>query len=170
MELSKFLKPSLGAAALISAAIAVGPKAVNPATVTTTFNVSTDVQTACGVAALPLNFGAYSGTAASTATTDITVKCNNLTAYNVGLDAGTSTGATVTSRKMTGPPGATGLPYFLYSDAAMTKNWGNTVGTDTVPGTGNGSAQALVVYGQIPAGEGNRAGAYSDTITVTVTY
>jgi spore coat protein U-like protein len=117
-----------------------------------------------------MNFGAYVGTAALNTTSTLTVQCNNTVPYNVGLDAGTSTGATVTTRAMTGPTGSLPLPYGLFSDSAHSINWGNTVGTDTVPGTGTGVAQTLTVYGQIPAGAGNRPGAYTDTITVTITY
>ena len=171
MNSSKTLKlPSFGVAALVCAALAASPKAANPSTATTTFVVSTDVQSACVVSATPLNFGAYVGSSASNATSSVTVVCNNLTAYNVGLNAGTSVGATVTARHMTGPAGSDGLPYFLYQDAAHTKNWGDTVGTDTVAGTGNGSGQALTVYGNIPAGQTHGAGVYTDTITVTVTF
>ena len=170
METPGAIKPSFTIAMLACLALAVSPKAADPSTVSTTFTVSTDVQTVCGVSATPLNFGAYTGTAASNATSIITVQCNNLTAYNVGLNAGTSTGATVTTRGMTGPTGSLPLPYFLYSDSTRTTNWGDTVGTDTVPGTGTGAAQNLTVYGQIPIGQTHQAGAYSDTITVTVTF
>ena len=170
MTLLRFMKPSLGAAAMICAALAAGPDAASASTVTTTFTVSTDVVTACVVSATPLSFGSYLPTTASTATSVITVACSNTVPYNVGLDAGTSTGATVTSRAMTGPTGALPLHYNLFQDSAHTINWGDTVGTDTVPGTGNGSGQTLTVYGQIPSGQGNRPGAYTDTITVTVTY
>src|SRR5262249_56597254 len=99
----------------------------------------------------------------------ITVTCTNTSPYNVGLDPGTATGATVTTRKMSGPGGAL-LAYALYQDAAHTKNWGNTVGTDTVAGTGNGNAQSLTVYGQVAAGQYVTPGAYADTITATITY
>jgi spore coat protein U-like protein len=37
-------------------------------------------------------------------------------------------------------------------------------------GTGNGSVQVLTVHGQISAGEHVAAGAYADTIAVTVIY
>lgn len=170
MEVSITRKFSYAVATLACLALAASPKAADPSTVTATFTVSADVQTACVASATPLNFGAYVSTAASNATSTVTVQCNNLTTYNVGLDAGTSTGATVTTRAMTGPAGSLPLPYFLYSDSARTKNWGDTVGTDTVPGTGNGSGQPLTVYGNIPLGEVSRAGAYSDTITVTITF
>jgi spore coat protein U-like protein len=65
--------------------------------------------------------------------------------------------------------GAT-VGYALYSNAGRTTNWGNTVGTDTVSGTGNGTGQALTVYGRVPPQSTPAPGAYSDTITVTVTY
>jgi len=35
---------------------------------------------------------------------------------------------------------------------------------------GNGASQPITIYGQIPAGEYVTPGAYTDTITVTVTY
>lgn len=170
MEFSRVLKPSLAARALICAGLAVAPRVADPATVTTTFNVSTDVVTACNVSATPLAFGSYTASAASNSTSIITVACSNTVPYNVGLDAGTSTGATVTTRAMTGPAGSLPLDYSLFQDSARTVNWGNTVGTDTVAGTGNGSGQTLTVYGQVPAGQGNRPGTYNDTITVTLTY
>jgi spore coat protein U-like protein len=128
------------------------------ATASTTFSVT----------ATNLAFGSYTG-ALTNATSTISVTCTKSTTYNVGLDAGTSTGATVTTRKMTGPAGAT-LAYALYQDSAHTINWGNTVSTDTVSGTGNGSAQTLTVYGEVPAGQSVTPGAYTDTITATITY
>src|SRR4051812_6590950 len=60
---------------------------------------------------------------------------HNTTSYNVGLNAGNGSGATVTNRMMSGSSGAT-LPYTLYRDAARTSNWGQTSGTDTVAGVG----------------------------------
>jgi spore coat protein U-like protein len=62
------------------------------------------------------------------------------------------------------------LSYAMFSDSARTVNWGQTIGTDTVTGTGNGSAQAIIVYGQTAAGQYVAPGAYNDTITATVTY
>ena len=169
MQLTSCLKPSLCAAVLLCLALAANPPTASPATSTTTFTVSTTVQTACVISATNLKFGAYSGTSESDATSIITVQCSNSTPYNVGLDAGTATGATVTTRKMTGPGAAT-LNYALYSDTAMSVNWGNTVGTDTVTGTGNGNPQTLMVFGKVPAAQGSASGIYTDTITATITY
>ena len=138
------------------------------ATASTTFSVTATMMANCTISATNLAFGSYTG-ALTNATSTISVTCTKSTTYNVGLDAGTSTGATVTTRKMTGPAGAT-LAYALYQDSAHTINWGNTVGTDTVSGTGNGSAQTLTVYGEVPAGQSVTPGAYTDTITATITY
>jgi spore coat protein U-like protein len=75
----------------------------------------------------------------------------------------------VTNRSMTGPAKAL-LHYQLFSNSGYTTNWGNTVGTDTLAGTGNGTTQPLTVYGQIPAQQLATPGSYTDTIIVSVTY
>jgi spore coat protein U-like protein len=139
------------------------------ATTTTTFNVTATVSATCTIAANPLSFGAYTG-AVNNGTTTITATCSNGSPYNVGLDAGTSTGATVTTRKMGTTPAGDLLSYGLFQNSGHTTNWGNTVGTDTVSGTGNGAAQNITVFGQIPAAQFVKTGSYSDTITATLTF
>lgn len=138
------------------------------ATATATFGVTATVQATCLLSASSLAFGTYTGTQTD-ATTTISVTCTDTTTYEVGLDAGTAPGATVTTRRMTGPSSSY-LGYGLYSDAARTANWGATAGVDTVAGTGNGTAQSITVYGRIPASQFVRPGSYTDTITATVTY
>jgi spore coat protein U-like protein len=165
---SHILKPGLTTAALGCLLLGVAPLSAVAATNTTTFAVTATVQATCLVSATPMAFGTYTGSAA-TSTSTISVTCTNTTPYNVGLNAGTATGATVTARKMSGPNSAV-LAYSLTSDSAHSVNWGQTVGTDTVAGSGNGSAQALTVYGQVAGGQYVNPGAYADTITATVTY
>jgi spore coat protein U-like protein len=46
--------------------------------------------------------------------------------------------------------------------------WGNTQGTDVMAGTGNGQAQNLTVYGEIPAQNTPAPDTYKSTITATV--
>lgn len=157
---------------LVSAAVAslLVASAANAATETTTFTVGATVVDSCSVSATNLAFGSFDpllGTALD-ATSTIDVTCSSGDTYDIGLDAGTATGATVTTRKMTS--GANTLNYALYSDSGRLTNWGNTVGTDTVSGTGTGAAQTLTVYGRIPAQSTAVIGTYSDTITVTITY
>ena len=137
-------------------------------TATATFAVSTSIQATCTISTTPLSFGTYTGlTLNSTATLSVT--CTNSTTYDVGLDAGTATGASTTNRSMTGPGGAL-LSYELDTDSAHTANWGNIVDTDTVEATGDGNPQPYTVYGQVHGGQYYAPGIYSDTITATVTY
>jgi spore coat protein U-like protein len=144
---------------------------VPAATTTTTFGVSATVADSCSVSASALAFGSIDplGAAATDATTTVDVTCSNGTTYDVGLDAGTTAGATVTTRQMT-DGGVNTLNYALYSDSGRTTNWGETVATDTVAGTGNGTAQTLTVYGRVPDQPTAVVASYSDTITVTVTF
>jgi spore coat protein U-like protein len=139
-------------------------------TTTSTFSVQLTITASCVISsASTMNFSS-SGVIATAInqTSTIQVQCTNTTPYNIGLNAGTATGATVTTRKMTN--GANTISYTLFSNAGLTTNWGQTVGTDTVSATGNGAAQSFTVYGQVPAQSTPTPGAYSDTITVTVTY
>jgi spore coat protein U-like protein len=137
-------------------------------TATTSFAVTATVTKDCSVSATNMAFGNYSGVLIKSTST-ISVTCTNTTAYSVGLNAGLATGATVTNRSMTGP-GSALLRYALFSNSGYTTNWGNTVGTNTLGGTGNGAAQPLTVYGQVPAGQFVTPGSYTDTIIATVTY
>jgi spore coat protein U-like protein len=149
-------------------ALSLGSTSVYAATVTTTFQVTANVQAACLISATTAAFGPYTGVVADT-TSIVTVTCSNTTTYDIGLNAGLGTGATVTTRAMTGPSSAL-LNYGLFQDAAHSVNWGNTTGTDTVTGTGNGLAQTVTIFGQVSAGQFVAPGAYLDTITATITF
>ncbi|MBN1379587.1 MAG: spore coat U domain-containing protein [Gammaproteobacteria bacterium] len=147
--------------------------AATAATTTTTFSVTATVIDSCSVSAATLAFGNIDpivlASTATDATTTVTVTCSNGTTYDVGLDAGTGSGANTTTRVLTS--GANTMNYQMFSDGGRTTNWGDTVSTDTVAGTGNGAGQALTVYARVPSGQGTVVtGAYTDTITVTVTY
>lgn len=141
------------------------------ATATTTFQSKIIITAACAVTATPLDF-LTTGliTANIDATSTLAVTCTNTTPYNVGLGVGTF-GTTVTARKMKVSAAATdAVGYSMFRDSARTLNWGNTVATDTLAGTGNGLAQSLTVYGRVPAQAAVAPGTYTDTVTVTVTY
>jgi spore coat protein U-like protein len=141
---------------------------VHAATVPSNVAVSANVQATCTNTATPLAFNVYSGVQ-SDSTAIVTVTCTNTTPYTVALNAGTAPTATVTTRRMTGAVGVF-LNYALFSDAARTTNWGTTVGTDTIAGTGTGAGQPLTIYGRVAAGQFPAPGAYTDTIIATVTY
>ena len=159
---------AFSAAAVIQSLSASGAQA---ATATGQFNVTLTLQAECRLTSTSnVAFGTAGViTTPLTATGSVAVQCTNTTPFNVGLNAGTGSGATVTNRLMTG--GAATIGYALYRDAGRTLNWGNTVGTDTLSGTGTGQAQTLTVYGTVPVPTTLPApGNYSDTVQVTVTY
>jgi spore coat protein U-like protein len=141
-------------------------------TATTTFTVSLTLQANCGITANPLSFGTTGVlSSALNQQTTVAVTCTNTTPYNVGLDAGTVTGSTVSGRLMAGTTsGNTGttVGFQLYQDAGHSTVWGNTQGTDTVAGTGTGSAQSINVYGQVPSQATPRPDTYQATVTATV--
>ena len=153
------------------AAASFASQAARAATATSTFNVTLTIQSTCIVAsATDLAFGTQGVISANLdAQSTISVQCTNTTPYNIGLNVGNGAGATVAARKMTGPASAT-VTYSAYRDAARTLVWGQTIGTDTVAATGNGSAQPVTVFGRVPPQTTPAAGAYSDILTVTVTY
>jgi spore coat protein U-like protein len=138
-------------------------------TETTTFNVTADVPSTCRVSANDLDFGTV-GTLVSAhdGSTTLAPVCTNGTTYQVGLDGGLSLATDPTQRKMT--KGVEFVLYGLYRDAARTQPFGNTIGTDTLPGTGTGLAQSVPVYGRISAQSTPSPGPYSDTVVVTLTY
>ncbi len=148
----------------------LGSEPLRAATATGTFTVQVTIDATCVVtSATTLDFGPQGVLAANIdQTSTINVTCTNTTPYDIGLDAGVN-GGSVTTRQMKSA-GPALIAYSLFSDAGRTVNWGNTVGTDAVGGTGNGSAQAILVYGRIPPQASPIAAVYTDTITITVTY
>ncbi|WDD94929.1 spore coat U domain-containing protein [Burkholderia sp. FERM BP-3421] len=166
---------SAAAAALLAATPAFQPAEAavySNGTATATFNVTLTIQANCTIAATPLAFGTTGVLAAAlNQQTTLSVTCSNLTPYNVGLDAGNVTGSTVTARLLAGTAtGNTGttVGFQLYQDSGHTTVWGNTQGTNTVGGTGSGSAQTINVYGQVAAQSTPKPDTYQTTVTATV--
>ncbi|MFY9589890.1 spore coat U domain-containing protein [Rickettsia endosymbiont of Halotydeus destructor] len=170
--MKKYLKKSFWRITFIIFNILIVTGNATAATTNTTFQVTATILDACSISANALNFGSYVYTANSDQITTINVTCTNGTTYKIGLDAGLASGATTSTRKMRGTPNTRTLNYSLYQDSGRTTNWGNIVGTDTVPGLGNGTAQAVTVYGRIPSGQNTAFvdSTYADTITVTLTF
>lgn len=139
--------------------------------ITFPFTASATVPNNCAISvADELAFGTAPGFISSNRdqTSTITFTCTGRTAWNAALDNGQN--ALGTTRRMR--IGATGnyVTYELYRDPARSQRWGATIGSNTVPGTGTGTAQSLTVYGRVPAPQTVPAGSYSDVVTITVTY
>jgi len=94
------------------------------------------------------------------------VTCTSGQAYNIGLNAGLASGATVTTRSMQN--GSALLGYKMFSNSARTANWGDSSSNGWVSGTGTGSAQTYTIYAQIPAGETGALQTYTDSPTATI--
>jgi spore coat protein U-like protein len=142
------------------------------ATATTTFTVSGTVVPTCSISANALDFGAAIPNPINSnvdAQSTITATCSTGAGYTIALNAGVGTGATVATRRM--ESGASSLNYTIYTNPGRTTIWGDsTLGTSTFGGSGTGAAQLIPVYGRIPTGQSVATGAYSDTITVTITF
>src|ERR1041384_8183952 len=123
------------AAALATCLLMASENSLDAATATSTMTVQMTITATCLInSATTLNFGTQGVLSTNVdQTSTIQVTCTNTTPYNIGLNAGTGTGATVATRKMTS--GANTVNYTVYSNSTRTTVWGNTV-------SGNGSAQS----------------------------
>lgn len=168
-----FVRNKFAAAVLAGAASAVMMPTAHTATVTDNMNVQLIVSASCAIGTVTdLDFGTAATPLAANidATSSIEVTCSNGTTYDIGLDAGTTVGGTIATRKMFNATTTEDVDYTMYSDAGRTTNWGNTVGTDTVGATGNGAAQSYTVYGRVPPQTTPTPATYTDVVQITVTY
>lgn len=160
-------------AALITAPVFAGTATGNltvQATVVATCSLNTSASTGAGNGLL--NFGNVTSTLANvdadTTTSGnygVSVVCTNTTPYSVTANNGLNASGSQDNMKS----GTALLPYNLYTTSARTTVF-PTSGT-SLGFTGNGTAQAIPVYGRIPAGTTLPApGTYTDTVVLTIAY
>lgn len=135
------------------------------------FTVTGSVPNTCALSPKPvpdLAFGTVPGVIAANVdrTTSIGLTCTGRTAWQLGIDNGLNASGNI--RRMRSPAGQF-VPYELYRDSGRSQRWGTTLGSDTVGGTGTGTAQTQTVFGRV-APQSATPGSYSDTVIVTVTY
>ncbi len=162
----------LGLAA-IAGSLAVAMAFAQPAqaaTETGNFQVQITIEAACTVQSTNLlDFGRNGLLGADIdGTAQFDVLCTDTTPYDIGLDKGTTTGGSTTTRLMTN--GTDTVSYQMFSDSARLVNWGETIDTDAVAGIGTGVAQTLTIYGRVPAQLSVPSGTYTDTVTITITF
>jgi spore coat protein U-like protein len=171
MKFSSALRSALPAAVLGFVTLGLATAPAFATTTTNTFSVTATVQTACTVTGSTLAFGVYTGAAVQASST-LTVTCTSAsTSYDIGLNQGATSGATLTTRQMLN--GAAALNYTLTSGSYAGSNWGNTTATNWVGGTSSATAMTTTsqtVYGTIPANQLVAPGSYADTITASITY
>jgi spore coat protein U-like protein len=130
-----------------------------------TSSVTATVQGSCTVTGGAMNFGSTSMLSANVdASTTITPNCTLGTSYTVSLDGGQNGGTNASNRKMIN--GSQTVTYGLYSDSARTLGWYGA----SVSGTGNGSNQAVTVYGRVPPQTTPAPATYTDTVVITVAF
>lgn len=130
----------------------------------------------CSVASAPVTFGNYSASTVSDTAGTVSVTCSALlvgltVSYVISLSTGNS--GSFSLRQM--QSGAHVLNYNLYTDAGRNNIWGDgTAGSSTVMDSYNVALLSrtidYTVYARIPAAQFVAAGAYSDSIMVTVEY
>jgi spore coat protein U-like protein len=154
------------------AAVSAAPAFAANSTATSTLDVSANVTSNCSVSTTPLAFGNVDVTtgAAVDGTGGLNVTCTNGTGWVATADQGAGTGADLVTRKMSS--GGNLLSYRLFTDSDQSTIWGDGAdATGMLGDIGSGSAQSKTIYGRVLAGQnGAPAGAYADTVTVTVTY
>lgn len=167
---SKFKKLALSAALVTVLPVFSSAATYSNGSKSATFDVTLKIVADCSIAATGIDFGQSQGVLSTTisANANINVTCTNTTPYNVGLSAGTGTGSSGTTRYMSGTGGNTGTIRFNLYQSQGSGLWGNTQGTDTMAGTGNGALQVLTVYGEVPVQATPAPDTYKSTITATV--
>jgi spore coat protein U-like protein len=165
-----------GSVLLVGLALACLARHADAATpVTATFPVTATITSSCTVSGSSLNFGsAIDPLSVSTpldATSTLTVTCSSTTPYTVSLSAGANAGGASNFASRTMKSGSDTLAYQLYLDSGRSTVWGDgTASSSAKNGTGTGSAQSLTVYGRLPSLANVVPGAYTDTVTVTISY
>ena len=134
--------------------------------------VRIEIVAACTVSAADLNFGAYASNSTTPVLgqTTISLHCGAGQTAELSLDAGSGAGASTHNRRMEADGGQGRINYGLFQDPGRSVHWGVRSGTDTLEVQTTGAQQAIPIYGEIPAGQREREGTYSDTITIRVVY
>lgn len=123
----------------------------------------------CSISTTAISFGSYDvfSNAPTDTTGSVTVNCAPVsTPYTIALESGLH--GPMNNRAMQSAISNKKLRYNLYIDAAHSTIWGNGTANTAVV---NGNTSATVnVYGRIPPEQNVDIGAYSDSVTVTVTF
>jgi len=130
----------------------------------------------CTASASGFSFGNYDPSASSPNDTSgtVTLNCTGVVSLMGTIDIAASPGTSgdATARQMA--QGGDRLNYNLYTGSNRISIWGTGVnGTSTISATLNGLlvfSQSVTVYGRLPAHQWVKAGAYADSIIVTITY
>ncbi len=142
---------------------------------TSQLNISATIASVCSVTTTPVSFGTIvAGVGNFNANGDVSVNCSPGVPYNIALDSGQNYVAGAYRSIKDG--GVNYVAYWLYKDAALTSEWGDSDRASTylqgtsLADTGTGTDQTHVVYGLLPVYGTEAVGAYSDVVNVSVYY
>jgi len=130
---------------------------------------------ACGVTTTGINFGAYDVFAAVPSDTagTVTVACDRNPPTDVTIAIGPSPASGgFQPRQMRHASQADRMNYNLFTSPSMVTVWGDgSAGTSTVllRKVNRNRPVTTTIYGRIPPGQNVSVGAYSDSVTVTIT-
>jgi spore coat protein U-like protein len=130
----------------------------------------------CVVSLTSIAFGNYDPQSPGPTDTvgTLSVSCTSGDPGNSTLSISLSGGSSGNANARTMLQGSHPLYYNLYSNVARTAVWGDDSGGGESVASGfpavSRGAKAFSIYGRIPAMQNAWAGAYHDSITVTVTY
>ena len=156
----------------------LGAAVAQAGTATANLTVQMTITASCTINAATLTFPSTAGTSltttAVTGNTNLSVTCTNNSPYSIGMGQGNNYSGG--SNRMAN--GSNYLPYGLYVNSSLTNPWTTgasnsscTTTNDCYLGTGNGSAQSVPIYGQVPTtATAPVPGTYTDTVLMTVTY
>lgn len=144
-------------------------------TATNTMTVTATVANTCSFSSVTdTTFGTIDGlflSNQSVSNGSVVVICTTGATYSLSLGPGNNLSGG--NRRMAS--GANFITYQLYSDMSQTTLWGDGtagIGNALTGLTGSGATQAYTVYARIPTTPQTAApaGAYTDTVTITITF
>jgi spore coat protein U-like protein len=149
------------------------------ATDTSSMNVTTNIGMNCTIETTDITFGEYKPitdhassalTGNGAVSTTCTVGSTGKIIMGQGEHSGSGSSDAVPVRRMATSDDASFLSYQVYSDEGRSIAWTNEVASG-VAYTASGSAQSMIVYGKVAAGQtGATQGSYADVLVVTVSY
>jgi len=133
------------------------------ATASGSFSVSATVLESCAASAGPVSYASTGWTTVSGSST-VSVQCSHSTPYNVAMDSGAGSGATVAARNLSGTASVV-LRYW-----AGTGRRGGFVSVRSADQGTSGSGQSFAAPLQVPVDESQAEEPDADAVIVTITY
>jgi spore coat protein U-like protein len=146
----------------------LAPAPVWASTASATLAVGARVEPSCNLDVQPLRFAPLrSGEPRVDSDSSLAVSCTPETSFVVTMDEGQN--PVESGRRMADAAGGGFLAYDIYSDAARTRRWGASLAEAVTGQIAGGGAAVLPIYARADA-RGAGPGAYSDVVTITVSF